>query len=103
METKVIISRVPRPKRKYATVIAGLDSVPELKLKDATKAFGRKFSSGASISDTATGTKEVVIQGDVTFELPTFLISEFKVSTCCGSKYDAILILRPNGNPMTPG
>jgi hypothetical protein len=30
-----------------------------LKLKDAAKAFGKKFSSGASINENATGNKEV--------------------------------------------
>lgn len=35
---------------------------------------------GASVGDTVTGGKEIVIQGDVYFEVPTFLITEFKVS-----------------------
>jgi density-regulated protein DRP1 len=61
------------------TIISGLESVPELKIKEAAKACGRKFSSGASVSETPTGAKEVVIQGDVFFEIPTFLINEFKV------------------------
>jgi density-regulated protein DRP1 len=59
---KVIIARVQRQKRKYVTSILGLDTVPDLKIKDAAKSFGKKFSSGCSISDTATGAKEVVIQ-----------------------------------------
>jgi translation initiation factor 1 (eIF-1/SUI1) len=62
-------------------VIAGLDTVPDLKIKDATRAFGKKFSSGASISDTPSGAKEVVIQGDVSFDVPTLLVTEFKVRT----------------------
>lgn len=32
------------------------------------------------MSESATGAKEVVIQGDVMFELPALLMSEFKVS-----------------------
>ena len=79
VETKIVISRVQRQKRKYITTVVGLDTVPELKLKDAAKVFGKKFSSGASVSDTAAGGKEIVIQGDVCFELPPLLISEFKV------------------------
>jgi len=51
-----------------------------LKIKDAAKAFGKKFSSGASIGDTPTGGKEVVIQGDVLLDLPLLLINEFKVN-----------------------
>ena len=74
------IRRVKRQKRKFVTVVAGLDTVPDLKLKDAAKLFGRKFSSGSSVNDGATGSKEVVIQGDVIFDLPPLLINDFKVS-----------------------
>lgn len=77
----VVVSRAQRQKKKYITTITGLDTVADLKIKDVSKACGKKFSSGASIGETATGTKEVVIQGDVYFEVPPLLISEFKVST----------------------
>jgi len=80
VETKVYIARVQRQKRKFVTSVVGLDTVPDLKLKDAARVFGRKFSSGASIGDTATGAKEIVIQGDVSFELPSLLVTEFKIS-----------------------
>jgi density-regulated protein DRP1 len=80
-ECKVIIARIQRQKRKYVTAIAGLDTVPNLKIKDAAKYFGKKFSSGCSIGDTATGSKEVVIQGDVSYELPALLVDEFKIPT----------------------
>lgn len=43
------------------------------------KCFGKKFSSGASVNETATGGKEVVIQGDVMYDLPDLLKKEFKV------------------------
>jgi translation initiation factor 1 (eIF-1/SUI1) len=33
-------------KRKYVTAVAGLDTVPDLKIKDAARVFGKKFSSG---------------------------------------------------------
>lgn len=52
-----------------------------MKLKDASKLFGKKFSSGASITETASGAKEIVIQGDVSMELPNLLAREFNVST----------------------
>lgn len=79
LETKVVITRVQRQKRKYVTVIGGLETVPNLKIKDAAKLFGKKFSSGSSINDGHGGSKEVVIQGDVMFDLPPLLLSEFKV------------------------
>lgn len=61
------------------TVVAGLETVPDLKIKDACKVFGKKFSSGASINETQTGQKEVVIQGDLSFDLPPLLMEAFKV------------------------
>jgi density-regulated protein DRP1 len=79
-DTKVVIARIQRQKRKYVTVVAGLETVPDLRLKDATKVFGKKFSSGASVNEVQGGGKEVVIQGDVSFDLPAVLMSEFKVA-----------------------
>eukprot|EP01039_Chlorochromonas_danica_P004470 gene4470-4896_t len=81
MQTKIVIARVQRQKRKYITAVAGLETIPDLKIKDAAKLFGRKFSSGASVSEAqGGGQKEVVIQGDVCFDLPNILISEYKVA-----------------------
>ena len=80
MDTRIIITRVQRQKRKYITVIAGLDTVPELKIKDAAKVLGKKFAAGASVSEAANGAKEVVIQGDMYLQVPDVLIAEFKVS-----------------------
>ena len=52
----------------------------DLKLKDAAKVLGKKFASGASINESEqTKAKEIVIQGDVSQELPFFLSSEFNV------------------------
>lgn len=79
-EVRVVISSIQRQKRKYVTVVCGLETVPELKIKDAAKLFGKKFSSGASVGEDARGQKEVVIQGDVSLELPQLLITNFKVA-----------------------
>jgi density-regulated protein DRP1 len=88
LDTKVVITRVQRQKKKFVTVVGGLETVPDLKVKDASRVFGKKFSSGCSVNESATGAKEVVIQGDVLFDLPNILIAEFKVCTCsrCGMK-----------------
>jgi hypothetical protein len=44
VETKVVITKVQRQKRKYVTVVAGLETVPNLKIKDASKVFGKTLS-----------------------------------------------------------
>jgi density-regulated protein DRP1 len=74
---------VQRQKRKYVTVVAGLETVPELKVKDAAKFLGKRFASGATVNEDSRGQKEVVIQGDVMFEMPEVLMAEFKVSKSC--------------------
>ena len=64
LDTKIVIAKVQRQKRKYITVVGGLETVPDLKIKDAARIFGKKFSSGASVQEAPNGSKEVVIQGD---------------------------------------
>ena len=78
-KTQVVIARIQRQKRKFVTAVAGLDTIPGLKIKEAAKLFGKKFASGAAVSESATGAKEVVIQGDVNFDLVPLIIKEFKV------------------------
>ena len=78
-KTQVIITRIQRQKRKFVTAVAGLDTIPGLKIKEAAKLFGKKFASGAAVSESATGAKEVVIQGDVNFDLAPLIINEYKV------------------------
>lgn len=82
-EPKVLISRKDRNKRKYVTIVAGLEDFPGIKMKQASKALGKKFSCGASVSNTATGGKEIDIQGDVQYDLPAILVEKFDVRRSC--------------------
>lgn len=52
-----------------------------LRLKDASKFLGRHFACGASVSETAAGTQEIVIQGDVMLDLPEVLAEHLSVRT----------------------
>jgi density-regulated protein DRP1 len=79
VETKIVILREQRQKRKYNTIVRGLETIPDVKIKDIAKLFGRKFSSGASVQETPPHGKEVSIQGDVFFDIPNVLISEYKI------------------------
>lgn len=75
-EPKVVITRKDRNKRKYVTIVSGLDEFPTIKLKKAAKAMGKKFSCGSSVSDTPSGVgKEIDIQGDVCYDVPAVLVS----------------------------
>eukprot|EP00123_Amoebidium_parasiticum_P022739 comp9393_c0_seq1/m.4445 comp9393_c0_seq1/g.4445 ORF comp9393_c0_seq1/g.4445 comp9393_c0_seq1/m.4445 type:complete len:195 (-) comp9393_c0_seq1:542-1126(-) len=65
---KVVITRKERGKRKYVTVVTGLTTC-EIDVKKAAKAFGSKFACGSSV----TAPDEIVVQGDVLYELAEYL------------------------------
>jgi len=88
-EQKVVISLVARTKRKQSTVISGLESFPEIKLKNVAKVLGKKFSSGCSVSEKG----QISIQGDFTDTLPDILITEFQIPS------RAISIVRESAAP----
>ena len=67
-EKKIIVNRETRSKKKCVTIIKGL-STYEIDPKKAAKAFANKFSCGSSV----TGDDEIVIQGDVGYDLVEFL------------------------------
>lgn len=80
LETKIVIARIQRQKKKFDTSVLGLETVPGIKLEDVAKFFKKKFSCGASVGKTAAGAPEVTIQGDVSLELPDRLMQEYKVA-----------------------
>jgi density-regulated protein DRP1 len=61
---KVTLARSSRGKKKFVTVITGLNTF-DIDLKDAAKYFAHKFSCGSSV----TGDSEIVVQGDVKDDL----------------------------------
>jgi len=63
-QQRICISRAPRGKNKFVTVITGLTTC-EIDLKAASKLFAQKFACGSSV----TGGDEIVIQGDVKDDL----------------------------------
>lgn len=65
---KVLIKRVERNKRKYVTAVSGLEA-HGLDLKKVAKEFGKKFATGSSVTKTASGGEEVVVQGDNSDEI----------------------------------
>ncbi|XP_022085697.1 density-regulated protein homolog [Acanthaster planci] len=70
----VTISRMQRQKKKFVTVVRGLGS-HDIDVRDAAKAFASRFSCGASVS----GEDEIVIQGDVTDDLLSFIPEKFRI------------------------
>jgi density-regulated protein DRP1 len=79
VETRVIIQKITRSKRKTTTVIVGMETVPNIKLKDVSKAFSKKFAGSSSVKDTPKGTKEIIIQGDHMEDVADMIVKTFKV------------------------
>lgn len=71
--SKVIIKRVERNKRKYVTVVIGLE-VFGLENKKIAKDLGKKFATGSSVTRSPAGTEEITVQGDVNEELKEWLL-----------------------------
>lgn len=74
----VLITRAQRNKRKYITVVSGLETL-EITLKEAAKYLGKKFACGSAVSKTPEGGKEIVIQGDVSYDVAEALNKKYKV------------------------
>ena len=74
--SRVIIKRVERNKRKYVTAVSGLEAFG-LELKKVSKDLGKKFATGSSVTKTASGGEEIVVQGDVSEEIEEFLLEKY--------------------------
>jgi len=57
-----------RNKKKHVTSIHGLHYFG-VDLKKASKLFANKFGAGATVSKTANGDEEILIQGDVSYDV----------------------------------
>ncbi|RMZ78056.1 hypothetical protein DV737_g4052, partial [Chaetothyriales sp. CBS 132003] len=75
-EAMVYIKRVERQKRKYVTVVSGLEQ-HGLDLKKVAKELGKKFATGSSVTKTASGGEEITVQGDVSDDLYDWLEEKY--------------------------
>jgi len=75
-EAMILIKRVERNKRKYVTVVSGLEE-HGLDLKKVAKELGKKFATGSSVTKTAAGGEEITVQGDVSDDLFDWLLETY--------------------------
>ncbi|KAL0950418.1 hypothetical protein HGRIS_010372 [Hohenbuehelia grisea] len=68
LASQITIKRIERTKRKHVTSIHGLEAFG-IDLKKAAKQLASKFATGASVSKNPQGLDEVVVQGDVAYEI----------------------------------
>jgi density-regulated protein DRP1 len=79
VDTRVIIHKILRNKKKAVTSIVGMETVPDIKLKDVSKACSKRFAGSSSVKDLPSGKKEIIIQGDHMDDVATMLVNKFKV------------------------
>lgn len=72
LASKITINRIPRSKRKHVIAIQGLE-VFDIDMKKLSKTFASRFATGASVTKSADGKDEIVIQGDVGDEVEQYL------------------------------
>lgn len=70
------IRRIERNKKKFVTAVTGLEAFG-LDLKKVAKEFGKKFATGSSVTKTASGGEEIVVQGDVSDEIEEMLLEKY--------------------------
>jgi density-regulated protein DRP1 len=78
--TRVIIQKLSRQKKKAVTVVIGMETVPDMKMKEAAKAFAKRFAGSSSVKKDASGREEIIIQGDHQEECARMIVEKFKVS-----------------------
>ncbi|KAJ6190092.1 hypothetical protein N7519_000113 [Penicillium mononematosum] len=71
--SKIQIKRVERNKRKFVTVVIGLE-VFGLENKKIAKDLGKKFATGSSVTRSPAGIEEITVQGDVSDDLREWLL-----------------------------
>ena len=72
------IKRVERNKRKFVTVITGLENQGR-DLKKVAKELGKKFATGCSVTKRPDGQgEEITMQGDLADEVEEYVLDDMK-------------------------
>jgi len=79
VDTRIVIQKIFRNKKKAVTIIVGMDTVPDIKLKEVSKAFSKRFAGSSSVKDTPSGKKDIIIQGDHMDDVAKMIVEKFKV------------------------
>jgi density-regulated protein DRP1 len=72
----ILIETNVRNKKKCVTTVSGLELFG-VKLNEASKVFGKKFASGASVTKAADGKEQIDIQGDFLSQVAELMIKNY--------------------------
>jgi density-regulated protein DRP1 len=75
--SKVIIKRVERNKRKYVTAVQGMEHFG-YDLKKVAKELGKKFATGSSVTKLPGGGDEITVQGDLSVDIEDYILDVYK-------------------------
>eukprot|EP00578_Thalassiosira_sp_NH16_P008066 CAMPEP_0181105706 /NCGR_PEP_ID=MMETSP1071-20121207/16134_1 /TAXON_ID=35127 /ORGANISM="Thalassiosira sp., Strain NH16" /LENGTH=268 /DNA_ID=CAMNT_0023189049 /DNA_START=41 /DNA_END=847 /DNA_ORIENTATION=+ len=75
VDTRVIVQKISRNRKKAVTHVVGMDTVPGIKLKDVSKALSKRFAGSSSVKD-----KEIIVQGDHLEDVAEMIVNKFGVS-----------------------
>jgi density-regulated protein DRP1 len=75
VDTRIIIQKISRNRKKAVTHVVGMETIPGMKLKEASKAFSKRFAGSSSVKE-----KEIIIQGDHSIDVAEMIITKFGVS-----------------------
>ena len=78
VDTRVIVQKISRNKKKAVTIVVGMDTIPDVNLKDVSKSFSKRFAGSSSVKDGLKG-KEIIIQGDHMDDVAEMIVTKFKV------------------------
>jgi density-regulated protein DRP1 len=74
VDTRIVIQKISRNRKKAVTHVVGMETVPNMNLKDAAKAFSKRFAGSSSVKE-----KEIIIQGDHLEEVADMIVKKFGV------------------------
>jgi density-regulated protein DRP1 len=83
VETRVVVQKERSKGKKKTTVVLGMDTVPNLKLKDVAKDFSKRFAGSSSVKEGPSGDKQIIIQGDHMEDVADMIVKKFKVPGSC--------------------
>eukprot|EP00884_Botryococcus_braunii_P003284 jgi/Botrbrau1/12957/Bobra.154_2s0017.1 len=74
---EIVLENSTRSKKKSVTTISGLDDFG-VKLAEASKLFGKKFASGASITKNPLDKDQIEVQGDFLEKAADLIVKQYK-------------------------